>query len=311
MKIVERREHDNAWWGRTPDGAWFCWSTASVRWEGPFTPPWGPSGAAGPPEPPKPAARTAEEPEESEASPPRPPNSVDAWWNRVFPPFSVRRLGFFLVALPVIATLQELVLGASGFDPSLPRFLFVFLAGGGLLAIAWLPGMRKYAEALKTSRSTQEVPRQDTPTTSFGNDLLVALPFAFLIVLIVHLVTVGPSETFTVHSLASVGAASAAASVMIALRSSVWSLVLFSVVGGVLGGLAVVFLSLMTFSGTGWVEFAVGWILGSILLFTYAYPVWRGLRNMEARGVRLPIWIVMGGSVVLVSGAALMFLFDH
>jgi hypothetical protein len=309
MKIVERREHDSAWWGRTPDGAWFRWSTASAGWEGPVTPPWAPSGAPDPVEPPTPSAQAAPE---FEQSPPRPRDPVDAWWNRVFPPFSSRRLAFFLGVLPVMAGLQELIVGASGHDPSLPRFLFVCLAGGALLASAWLPGMRRYAEAvLRRSRSTAESQNMDMPRRSFGKDLLVALPFAFLIVLIVHLVAVGPGETFTGPSLATVAVASTAASVMIALRSSVWSLVLFSVVGGVLGGLAVVFLSLMTFSDTGWVEFAVGWILGSILLFAHAYPVWRGLRNMEARGVRLPMWIVMGGSTVLVAGAALMFVFER
>jgi hypothetical protein len=308
MKIVERREHDNAWWGRTPDGAWFRWSTVSAGWEGPFTPPWAPSGVPDPVEPPKLAAQAGPEFEES---PPPLRNPVDVWWNRVFPPFSIRRLAFLLGVLPVMAGLQELIVGASGRDASPPRFLFVCLAGGALLASAWLPGMRKYAKALRPSRATAEVKDLNLPRTSFGKDLFVALPFAFLIVLIVHLVTIGPSEAFTGQSLAAVAVASAAASVMIALRSSVWSLVLFSVVGGVLGGLAVVFLNLMTFSGTGWVEFAVGWILGSILLFTYAYPVWRGLRNMEARGVRLPMWIVMGGSVILVSGAALMFVFER
>lgn len=305
MKIVERREHDNAWWGRTPDNAWFRWSTASAGWEGPFDPPWAPSGAPDPTERPGSAALA----ESVAPDPPR--NPVDAWWNRVFPPFSIRRLAFFLGVLPVMAGLQELIVGASGHDPSLSRFLFVCLAGGALLASAWLPGMRKYAEALRPSRSAADLHDRDMPRTSFGKDLLVALPFAFLIVLIVHLVTVGPTETFTGPSLATVAVASTAASVMIALRSSVWSLVLFSAIGGVLGGLAVVFLSVMTFSGTGWVEFAVGWILGSILLFTYAYPVWGGLRNMEARGVRLPMWIVMGGSVIVVSGAALMFVFER
>jgi len=305
MKIVERREHDNEWWGRTPDGAWFRWSTASVGWEGPFDPPWAPSIGAVASESPEGAAH-------SESAPPDAArNRVDAWWNRVFPPFSIRRLVFGLVALPVIGAIQELVLGALGRDPSLPRFLFVCLAGGAVLASAWLPGMRKYAQALDPARWTSETQDKDIPPTRFGKEFLVALPFAFLIVLIVHLVTAGPGKTFTGQSLASVAVASTAASVMIALRSSIWSVVLFSVVGGVLGGLAVVFLSLMTFSDTSWVEFAGGWIFGSIVLFAYAYPVWRGLRNMEARGFRLPMWIVMGGSVVLVSGAALMFLAEH
>jgi hypothetical protein len=40
MKIVERREHGGIWWGGTPDGSWFRWSTATTGWEGPLPPPW-------------------------------------------------------------------------------------------------------------------------------------------------------------------------------------------------------------------------------------------------------------------------------
>jgi hypothetical protein len=48
-----------------------------------------------------------------------------------------------------------------------------------------------------------------------------------------------------------------------------------------------------------------------VIVFLYAYPLWRGVRDMEARGFRLPMWIVMGCSVLLVSGAALVFLAER
>lgn len=71
-----------------------------------------------------------------------------------------------------------------------------------------------------------------------------------------------------------------------------------------------VFLSAMTLSDPGG-DFLVGWGLGSVLLFVYAYPMWRFVRNLEARGFRLPMWLVMGGSVLLVVGSALVFVAER
>jgi hypothetical protein len=309
MKIVERCEHEGAWWGQARDGAWFRWNMAIVGWEGPLTPPWTSSDVGGP--------ATTSGPSAALEPPPTPPrNLLDAWWKRTFPPFSIRRLVFGLVALPVIGALQELALAASGRDPSLPRFLFVCLAGGAVLASAWLPGMRKYAKALAPDRwrprtRDQATPEtSSTPRTSFGKDFLVAFPFCFAIVVIVQLTVSGPGETFTGGSLLAQAVAAALAALMVVLRSSIWGLLLFSVVGGLLGGFAAALLSLMTFSDPGG-NFVWGWVLGSVILFVHGYPVWHGLRSMEARGIRFPMWIVMGGSVVLVSGAALMFLAEH
>jgi hypothetical protein len=121
---------------------------------------------------------------------------------------------------------------------------------------------------------------------------------------------VGPGDTFSPVSLPTNVAAALFTAALVALRTSVWGLALFSIAGGLLGGLVMVILSAMTFSDPGG-DFVIGWAIGSVLLFLYAYPMWRGLRNLEARGFRLPMWIVMGGSVVLVSGSALMFVAEH
>jgi hypothetical protein len=252
-------------------------------------------------------------------------NRVDAWWNRTFPPFSTRRLMFGLAALPVIAALQELLFRGIGWRPSLPRYLFVCIAGGAMLATTFLPGMREMAERLaeargSRSRSPWGWPRRREPgppqpppppiETNFGRDFLVALPFAVVIMLVMSLTVAGPGETFTPSSILTNAVAALFAAAIVALRTSIWALALFSIAGGLLGGLFLVLLSAMTFSDPGG-DFLIGWAIGSVMLFLYAHPMWRGLRNLEAHGFRLPMWIVMGGSVVLISGSALMFVAEH
>lgn len=250
--------------------------------------------------------------------PARPMNRVDAWWNRHFPPFSTRRLVFGLAALPVIGALQELVWMAMGRDPSLPRYLFVCIAGGGLLATAWLPGMREMAERLAAAKGTspwpwpgKNTPAPQTPPSpierNFRRDFFVALPFSLVIMLVISLAVMGPADVFTPAVLLMNAVAAAFTAALLAIRTSVWALALFSIVGGLLGGFAFVLLSVMTFSDPGGVDFLLGWAIGSAMLFLFAYPMWKGARDLEARGFRLPMWILMGGSVILVSGAALMF----
>jgi hypothetical protein len=322
MKIVERREHGGIWWGRTPEGAWFRWSAAVNSWEGPLAPAW--------PEPPRhpneeaivAAALAAGGP--SEEGPALPMNRVDAWWNRHFPPFSIRRLVFGLVWLPVIGAVVELLWVLGGREASLPRYLFVCVAGGVLLATAWLPGMRDVAERMQASgafesrspwpwRRRPMAPPPPLPPlrTTFRRDFLVALPFTLLIVLVMTATVTGVRGSFTPGALLNISVAAVLSALLVGLRTSIWGLVLFSIAGGLLGGLAMAFLSMMTFNEPGLGEIMFGWAIGSVILFLYAYPLWRGVRDMEARGFRLPMWIVMGCSVLLVSGAALVFLAER
>jgi multisubunit Na+/H+ antiporter MnhB subunit len=146
--------------------------------------------------------------------------------------------------------------------------------------------------------------------TNFGRDFLVALPFAIVIILVMSLTVAGPGDTFASSALLTNMLAALFTAALVALRTSVWGLALFSIAGGLLGGLFMVILSAMTFSDPGG-DFLIGWAIGSVLLFLYAFPMWRWLRNLEARGFRLPMWLVMGGSVLLVSGAALVFIAER
>lgn len=321
MDILERREHDGTWWGRTSDGAWFRWNPSSHAWEGPLEPPW-------------PASERTMTKEEEDAivaaalatttDPEGPPmNRVDRWWNRTFPPFSKKRLVFGLAVLPLLAGLQELVIWSLGWKPSLPRYLFVCIAGGIMVSIAFLPGMREMAERLQSARGSrspwgwsrrreQDPPPPPLPPieTNLRRDFLIALPFAFVIVLVFSLAVAGPSQTFAPGALLTNALAALFTAALVALRTSVWGLALFSIAGGLLGGLFMVLLSAMTFSDPGG-DFLVGWAIGSVLVFLYAFPMWRWIRHLEARGFRLPMWLVMGGTVVLVSGSALMFVAEH
>jgi hypothetical protein len=326
MEIVERREHDGDWWGRGRDGAWFRWNAAASGWEGPLDPPWPP------PEPPHPdeaaivARALAASGSEGAGDPPPPPrNRIDAWWNRRFPPFSIQRLVFGLLALPIVGALVELLWTAAGRGPSLPRYLFVCVAGGIVLATAWLPGMRALAERMQADgvldprspwpwrrkRALPPAPPLPPLRETFVRDLLVALPFIGAIVTVMSLTVSGPDDTLAPGGLGTIAVGSVLAAVLVALRTSVLGLVLFSVAGGLLGGVALVVLSLMTWSDPGGTDFLLGWGLGTVALFVFAYPMWRRLRDLEARGFRVPMWIVMGGSVLLVSGASLVFLAEH
>ncbi len=320
MDIVERREHAGTWWGRTGDGAWFRWNPSSNAWEGPLVPPW-----------PR-AERTMTREEEdaivaaalaTTAAPEGPPmNRVDRWWNRTFPPFSKKRLAFGLAVLPLFGGLQELVIRSVGWEPSLPRFLFVCIAGGIMLSTAFLPGMREMAERLQSARGSRSpwgwpreepTPPQPPPPpieTNLGRDFLIALPFAVVIILVMSLTVAGPGDTFAPSALLANTLAALFTAALVALRTSVWGLVLFSIAGGLLGGIFMLLLSAMTFSDPGG-DFLIGWAIGSVLLFLYAFPMWRWLRHLEARGFHLPMWLVMGGTVVLVSGSALMFVAEH
>ncbi len=321
MKIVERREHNGAWWGRDAAGDWYRWNTVSSAWDGPLAPPWPVQPPLTPEEEAIVAAALAT------ASPPEGPpmNRVDTWWNRTFPPFSKKRLVFGLAALPVIGASQELVIWAIGWKPSLPRYLYVCIAGGVMLSVAFLPGMRDMAERLAkaraaTNRSMWPWRRSGEPAPppepvppmerNFGRDFLIALPFALAIVLVMSLTVSGPGGTFAPSALLTNAVAAVFSAALVALRTSVWGLALFSIAGGLLGGLFLVMLSAMTFSDPGG-DFLIGWAIGSVLLFLYAYPMWRWMRNLEAHGFRLPMWLVMGGSVLLVSGSALMFIAEH
>jgi hypothetical protein len=333
VEIVERREHEGVWWARDPTGSWYRWDADTNGWDGPVTPPWPGEPVPHPDEAAIVAAAMAAGARTARAlgeSPPEAPsdaepmNRVDRWWNRRFPPFSRRRLVFGLIALPVIAALTELLWAAAGRGFSLPRYLFVCIAGGIFLSIVFLPGMREMAQRLQANGALRpawpwskrtEPPPQAPPLPplreTFRREFVIGLPFAAAILLVMSLTVGGPADTSSPAGLATIAFGTAATSALIAMRRTVWGLIVFSLAGGFLGGFAMVLLSLMTWSDPGLAEFLIGWGLGSAMLFLFAYPMWRRTRDLEARGLRLPMWLLMGGSLLLVTGSALVFLAER
>jgi len=236
---------------------------------------------------------------------------VDAWWNRRFPPFSRARLVFLIATTPVVGAVSEGIwatMRGGGF--SFPRYAFICVASAATVATGFLPGMRERAARLMrpdVDRIAVPLVRLDR---TIAKDFVVALPFAFGVMLVVHLAVGGRATAFSPPTLATqlIGALFTAA--IVALRTSVWGLALLSIVGGLLGGFAVAILSLFTFSEPSRDEFLVGWLLGTIMVFVFVWPMWQGMRQLESRGVRLPMWLVMGGSLLLVTGASLVFVVE-
>jgi hypothetical protein len=299
MRIVERREHDGGWWGRREDGAWLRWNASANDWEGPFPPPW-PSTAADPVDP-------------GQLAIPVPTNRLDRWFTRTFPPFSVRRAAFGVLAVAVIGALVELGWQAAGRGASLARYLFVVVAGGAMIAVASLPGMRDLVFDLQRARRRRNEPMTTSPfavPATFRRDVLVALPFAAVIVAIVVATVDGLDALGSSAAVLTIALSSVLAALLVGLRTSLWALLLASFLGGAVGALAVVILDAMTFSETagGWL--AAGWAIGAVLCFVTLYPAWDGMRRLEARGFHLPMWLVMGGAVLLTAGAAVVFAAD-
>jgi hypothetical protein len=303
MRFEERREHDGTWWGRRQDGSWMRWNTLANDWEGPLRPPWAdrepaPIGSVPP---------SADEPRGSRSR-------IDAWWNRRYPPLSRRRLAFLLALVPVAAALSELCWVAAGLRASLARYVLVCLAVGGTLASAFSSTLRPYAERLQRilpnpGPARELPPPAPLPPRSFWKDLLIAIPFSLAIFLVMGLTVGDPSEALSPRTIAWYLAGAVVTALVVALRSSVWGLVLFSAIGGVLGAMAMAFLSMMTFSEPSGLW--LGWVGGAVVVFVFAWPVWGCLRRLEAQGFALPMWFVMSGATLLVAGSAVVFAIDR
>jgi len=239
------------------------------------------------------------------APPPEyPPTPLDAWWNRRFPPHSTARLIFLLCALPVVGAVHALITRLRGGEVSLSRYLFATIVGGVLLAFLWLSGVLRPRHPGLPQRGRPEAP----PRRSVVREFLVALPFCFGAVFVVALVTAGGA--FEPWSLLMSVVAGVMVSLIVVLRHSIWSVVLFSLVVGLGGGLLLhLFLLVWGFEDS----FVESWLLVSMLVFLWAAPIWlgmrRGLREAQRRtGVsEPPMWVLMTGSLILVVGSALFF----
>jgi hypothetical protein len=237
-------------------------------------------------------------------------NRIDAWWNRTFPPYSVRRLLFGIVAIPLVAGVHALYQTVRGRDGSFGEYAFVAILGGIILAFIWFAAFRRPGSA------PGEAILADRPDRGslWARDFLVAFPFALGVVLVVGMVT---GNGFDQASVAGSLVSAVLISLIVALRRSVWSVILFSLLAG--AGVALV-LELFLFFLGGTPGLFLTWILSSLFVFLWAMPSWMQLRS-AARGPfrrgpsdphpgtlpEIPLWVIMAGTLILVVGWAISF----
>jgi hypothetical protein len=236
---------------------------------------------------------------------------LDAWWNRTFPPYSVRRLLFGIAAIPLVAGVHALYQAVRGRDVSFGDYAFAAILGGIILSFIWFSAFRRTGSAQSGAPILAD--RSD-PGSRWARDFLVAFPFALGIVLVIGMVT---GNGFDLASMAGSLVSAILISLIVALRRSVWSVILFSLLAG--AGVALV-LELFLFFLGGTPGLFLTWILSSLFMFLWAMPSWMRLRSAargpfrqgpsdpQLRTIRqIPLWVIMAGTLILVVGWAISF----
>jgi hypothetical protein len=252
-------------------------------------------------------------PDDDQPEDPFPRTPLDAWWTRRFPPNSRARLVFVLIAFPIVGAIYALWKHYQGEGMSLAQYLFVSITGDVLIAFLWISG------ALRPSgQGGQAATPTAPPRRSPARDFLVALPFSFAAALVVSLVTGGLDGSTVVVSVI----AGLAIALLVALRRSIWSVVIFSLL---VGFGAAVFLQLFLLFMGGESSFVGVWMVASLFVFAWALPCWLAVRRgrfgflrrfplpdaPSSRGAASasepPLWILMTGTLILVVASAIFF----
>jgi hypothetical protein len=306
MNLVRRVERDGHWWAERADGSWLRWSPERGGWEGPLEPSWMGEEAGG--------SVTLVVPGSPGASPDdrlTGRTRIDAWWNRAFPPYSVRRLLFGIAAIPLVAGVHALYQAVRGRDVSFGDHAFVAILGGIILSFIWFAAFRRPGPAPSEAPILADRP---DPGSRWARDFLVVFPFALGVVLVIGMLT---GNGFDLASMAGSLVSAVLISLIVALRRSVWSVILFSFLAG--AGVALV-LELFLFFLGGAPGLFLTWILSSLFAFLWAMPSWLQLRS-AARGPfrqgpsdphpgtirQIPLWVSMAGTLILVVGWAISF----
>jgi hypothetical protein len=239
-------------------------------------------------------------------------NAVDEWWNRAFPAHSPRRLLFFLTAYPLIGLLVEAGMGVlfrqlpddfgvgllhGGF--SWLRYSVLTLSGMALIAFLWFSGTLH-----GTTAAPPREPRRDhEPLHAYRPswaDFATGLPFGIACVL---LLLWAIEEPFTPITVAVSVAGGVLVSACVVLRNTIWAPILVSLAGGAVIGL---FLMLLSMFMSGPQGFLANWAIGSLIVAAFMVPTWHAQCASLASRIDLPIWVLMGGMVILVAGAAVL-----
>jgi hypothetical protein len=254
--------------------------------------------------------------------------SIDAWWNRNFPPYSGRRLLFFLVVAPLMAAAIGLLHG----ELSGSRSLFVGIAMDVMICLTWFVAREK-ADEITPAPWTPPVPGipPATPppsppgpkTPSFDHEAMSQLmeprrrrlsrSADFLLTFAISsagmlLVLVIMNDPVLVHLPMAIGAGLLLTTAIV-FRYSVWPLVLFSLVIGY-GGAVVLRLFLSWVSGDdGILEY---WLISSLLAFVFLAPMWWSIRQARPslERIAIPSWVIAAGTVILLALGLAFAFFD-
>lgn len=254
--------------------------------------------------------------------------SIDAWWNRNFPPYSGRRLLFFLVMAPLMATGIGLLRG----ELSGSRSLLLGIAMDVMICLTWFVARGK-ADEITPAPWTPPVQRFP-PTTpppsppgpkppSFDHEVMsqlmeprrrrISRSADFLLTFAISsagmlLVLVVMDDVVLVHVPMAIGAGLLLTTAIV-FRYSVWPLVLFSLVIGY-GGAVVMRLFLSWVSGDDGI--LAYWLVSSLLSFVFLAPMWWSIRRARPSLERfaIPSWVIAAGTVILLALGLAFAVFD-
>jgi hypothetical protein len=256
---------------------------------------------------------------------------LDAWWNRKFPPFSLRRYVFGLAALPPITALVALVNHLRGRNWPFAVYVFSAVATACILGLAFL-APRRWASSSRPSAapghdpipnaagsgerpsgSIQPTPWQPaSPVTSarpdWRKELATDVPIAIGGNLLLMAVMTGPGETGWMQL--GVGSLSGLlVAFVFALRRSVVSVVLVSLAFGFAPALLLqIFTSVWGSSH----DLLGTWLLCSAVVFVFAFPIWMQFRDGTRRlpkglpSFSIPAWVYLAVSYAFAVGAAIV-----
>jgi hypothetical protein len=256
---------------------------------------------------------------------------VDAWWNSTFPPLSLRRYLFALVAVPPITALVALLNHLRGRNWPFAVYVFSAVATACILGLAFL-APRRWASSSRPSAapghdpipnaagsgerpsgSIQPTPWQPaSPVTSarpdWRKELATDVPIAIGGNLLLMAVMTGPGEIGWMEL--GVGSLSGlVVAFVFAMRRSVVSVVLVSLAVGF--GPALLLQIFTSIWGSSHDLFGT-WLLCSAVVFVFAFPIWMQLRDGTRRlpkglpSFSIPAWLYLATSYVFAVGAAIV-----
>ncbi|MFL5797139.1 MAG: hypothetical protein ACJ77A_04290 [Actinomycetota bacterium] len=305
-------------WARTEDGTWVRWEEAAQRWEEQPSGPWitpNPEALVDPP-----TARGAAAPKDGGSlvsawssagdagplvdgpgGPPTPRSPLDDWWMRKFPPHSLARFLFFLVAIVPITALDALKDHLAGRRTPFIVYIVSAVGATAIVGVIFLGAQvsRRTGGAARTATSDSADAAEQAsgpaipvlaptdltrsvfdPGPGWGRDLLECLSIMIAAAIMFAAIAIGRAA-FQGWGLVVIVVSALLAAIVISVRRSVLSVVIVAAVGGFAGaGLLEIF---SAFWGAGG-HFIESWLFCTAIAFVFLLPIWLALRRPD------PVW---------------------